>query len=494
MNLQSLVWLRPELCLTAFACIALVVDLVLRGRDSALVGFFSLLGLVATGVFLVLQYRDEPPTGPVFGCMAVDRFATLFKLFAVGSLAFVVLFTMLSRRTKRDGYGEFYFILLCAGLGAFFLASTYHLLLLYLGLELLSISSYILAGYAKGSRKSGEASLKYVVFGAVASGVMLYGFTFLYGLTGTLDLQRIGPALREQFSISPVPISIAVALSLAGFAYKISAAPFHFWTPDVYEGAPTPVTTFLAVASKGAGFAALLRFLAAGFVPDPDLGGPEAMLAYRDKLGALVAVLAALTMSLGNLAALGQTNLKRLLAYSSIAHAGYVLMGVATMDRDGFSSVLFYLVVYYFMNLGAFGAVIYFADTTGDEELEDLRGLGWKAPVVGAAFVTFLVALIGLPPTAGFPGKWFLFKAAVDKGYLWLAVVAAVNSAISLFYYFRIAKAMYLRPESDAKFATVRPAPAFAGLLVLLAAGTLFFGVGFSPLFEYIDYSQNVLR
>ena len=493
-SLEQLVWITPELCLTAFACIALVVDLLFRGRDSALVAFFCLLGLAATGYFLVQQYWGTPPPGPVFGCMAVDPFATLFKLFAVGSLAFVILFTMLSRQTKKDGMGEFYFILLCAGLGAFFLASTYNLLLMYLGLELLSISSYILAGYTKGDQRSGEAALKYVVFGAVASGVMLYGFTLLYGLTGSLDLLTIGPRLRDQFAVSPIPISIAAALALAGFTYKISAAPFHFWTPDVYEGAPTPVTTFLAVASKGAGFAGLLRFLAAGFVPDSSSAGPEAMHQYGDKLGALIAVIAAITMTLGNFAALGQTNLKRMLAYSSIAHAGYVLMGAATMNGDGFRSVLFYLVVYYFMNLGAFGAVIYFADTTGGEELEDLRGLGWKLPVVGVAFVTFLVALVGLPPTAGFTGKWFLFKAAVQKGYLWLAVVAAVNSAISLFYYFRIVKAMYLRPEGEARFTVVRSEPVFAGLLVLLAAGTLWFGVQFQPLLSYIAFSQNVLR
>jgi NADH-quinone oxidoreductase subunit N len=304
----------------------------------------------------------------------------------------------------------------------------------------------------------------------------------------------IGDRLGEQFAASPIPISIAFALCLAGFAYKISAAPFHFWTPDVYEGAPTPVTTFLAVASKGAGFAALLRFLAAAFVPDRNLGGPEAMLAYGEKVGALVAVLAALTMTLGNLAALGQRNLKRMLAYSSIAHAGYVLMGVATLGADGFTSVLFYLVVYYFMNLGAFGAVIYFAETTGDEEIDDLRGLGWKMPLVGGAFVVFLVSLVGLPPTAGFPGKWYLFQASIERGYLWLAVVAAVNSAISLFYYFRIARAMYLRPESEAKFAPAPAKPVFAALLLALAGGTLALGLGFSPLYQYVSYSQSVLR
>ncbi|MBL8696387.1 MAG: NADH-quinone oxidoreductase subunit N [Planctomycetes bacterium] len=499
MNLlrEELSWITPELCLTLFACVALLVDLfVQKGRESVMVGFFSLMGLLATAFFLYRQYGVTPPAQPVFGCMVVDPFSTLFKLFAVGALAFVVLFTMLSRQTRPDGYGEFYFILLCAGLGAFFLASTYNLLLMYLGLELLSIASYILAGYAKGNRRSGEAAMKYVIFGAVASGVMLYGFTLLYGMTGSIDLTVIGPKLRDQFALDhgTIPISVATGLCLAGFAYKISAAPFHFWTPDVYEGAPTPVTTFLAVASKGAGFAALLRFLQAGFIPDRTLGGPEAMMGYSDKLGTLVAVLAALTMTLGNLAALGQTNLKRMLAYSSIAHAGYVLMGVATMNREGFSSVLFYLVVYYFMNLGAFGVVMYYANTTGDEQIDDLKGLGWRSPLVAITMVAFLVALVGLPPTAGFIGKWFLFTAAVKKGFLWLAVVAGINSAISLFYYFRVARAMWLRPEEEAKYATVHASPAFAALLLVLAVGTVWFGVGFDSLLRYCDYSQNLLR
>lgn len=497
MGLEQIYWIRPELCLTAFACFSLIIDLVFKGRDSAVVGAFSLFGLVATGAFLVFQYGEVPPVGQVFGCVAVDRFATLFKLFAVASLAFVMLFTMLSRRTQREGFGEFYFILLCAGLGAFFLASTYNLLMMFLGLELLSISSYILTGYYKGNRRSGEAALKYIIFGAVASGVMLYGFTLIYGLTGTLDLLEISKnqLFRQQFEAGPVPISVAVSMCLAGFAYKISIAPFHFWTPDVYEGAPTPVTTFLAVASKGSGFAAMLRFLAAGFVQDGNLGGPELMMKYGDKLGALMALIAAITMTLGNLAALQQTNLKRMLAYSSIAHAGYLLMGVATMNDAGFQSVLYYLVAYYFMNLGAFGAVIYFANTTHGDELEDLRGLGWRAPIVAGSFVVFLVALVGLPPTAGFTGKYLLFEAAVKNGYQWLALVAGLNSAISLFYYFRIAKAMYLRSPEEGRFQQVHASPALAGLLVLLAIGTLWFGVGpgVGQLKNYAEASQTVV-
>lgn len=493
--LENIYWIRPELCLTAFACFALIVDLALR--ESMLVGAFSLMGLLMTGGFLIDQYTQTPPVGHVFGCVSVDRFATLFKLFAVGSLIFVILFTMLSKRTRREGFGEFYFILLCAGLGAFFLASTYNLLMMFLGLELLSISSYILTGYFKGNRRSGEAALKYIIFGAVASGVMLYGFTLIYGLTGTLDLLEIGKRqlFRAQFDANPAPISIAVALCLAGFSYKISIAPFHFWTPDVYEGAPTPVTTFLAVASKGSGFAAMLRFLAAGFVTDPNFAGPEAMMGYGSKIGNLVALLAAVTMTLGNLAALQQTNLKRMLAYSSIAHAGYILMGVATMNDKGFQSVLFYLVAYYFMNLGAFGAIIYFANTTNGEEIEDLRGFGWRSPVVAATFVVFLVALVGLPPTTGFVAKYNLFVAAVKDGYQWLAVVAGVNTAISLFYYFRIAKVMYLRGPEEGRFQKVQMSPTLAGLLVILAVGTLWFGIGpgVAQLQNYAAASQTVV-
>jgi NADH-quinone oxidoreductase subunit N len=282
-------------------------------------------------------------------------------------------------------------------------------------------------------------------------------------------------------------VAVAVVLVFAGFAYKVSVVPFHFWTPDVYEGAPTPVTTFLAVASKAAGFAVLLRFVGALFMVE---GVAETVGAYGGRIGLLLAILSAVTMTLGNLSALRQASLKRLLAYSSIAHAGYVLMGLACMTSAGFEAAMFYLAAYYFMNLGAFGFLLYFQGVTGDESVESLRGLGFKAPLVSIAMVAFLVALTGLPPTIGFFGKYLLFVEGVHSGLTWLVVVAALNSVVSLFYYFRVAKALFLSAPSEA---TPAPQPWFAGLLAALGVLTIVGGVWNDPLQEWSAAGQASL-
>ena len=313
----------------------------------------------------------------------------------------------------------------------------------------------------------------------IRPGIMLYGISLLYGLTGTIDLIEMGTAdgtgwplgLAAQFAHDPAPVAIAVILVLAGFAYKVSVVPFHFWTPDVYEGAPTPVTTFLAVASKAAGFAVLLRFVGSLFLMD---GVDATVAAYGDRISLLVGILAAVTMTLGNLSALRQASIKRMLAYSSIAHAGYVLMGLAVMTPEGFSAAMFYLAAYYFMNLGAFGFLLYFEGVTGSEDVSALKGMGWKAPMISIAMVAFLVSLTGLPPTVGFYGKLLLFYETVDAGLYWLVVIASLNAVVSLFYYFRIAKALFLAEPAEA---TPRPQPYFVGFLTLLAFLTILYGV-----------------
>jgi NADH-quinone oxidoreductase subunit N len=442
---------------------------------------------------LLGQWRELGPAGarpdPALGMVVIDRFGTFFKLFTVGSLAIVALFVLYDRRERKHGIGEYYFLLLGAAIGIFFMVSTNNLVLLMLGLELLSLASYSLAGFHKGSKRSAEAALKYIVFGGLSAGVMLYGISLLYGLTGTIDLSVMGRgtadgtavSLAEQFAVSPVPVAIAVVLVLAGFAYKVSVVPFHFWTPDVYEGAPTPVTTFLAVASKAAGFAALLRFMGALFLVE---GVGEAVSAYAGRIGLLLAILAAITMTLGNLSALRQTNLKRLLAFSSIAHAGYALMGVAVMTDQGFSAAIFYLAAYYFMNLGAFGFLLYFEGVTGSEDVDSLKGLGWRYPLVSCAMVVLLVSLTGLPPTVGFYGKLLLFYEGVDAGYGWLVVIAALNSVVSLFYYFRVAKALFLAtPEEGRTIAQ----PVLASLITVLAVFTLVTGLFNRPLQEWSE-------
>jgi NADH-quinone oxidoreductase subunit N len=492
--LQDMGRIAPEIVLSLLSLVALVWDLVTKGRDSRQIGYLSLAGLAVVAYLLFGQWADlTAPGAPerlsAFGMVTIDTFGTFFKMFTVGSLAVVILFVLADRRERRDGIGEYYFLLLGAGIGAFFMVSTSNLLLLMLGLELLSLASYSLAGFHKFERRSAEASMKYVIFGGLSAGIMLYGISLLYGLTGTIDLVEMGTAdgtawplgLAAQFAHDPVPVAIAVILVLAGFAYKVSVVPFHFWTPDVYEGAPTPVTTFLAVASKAAGFAVLLRFIGSLFLIE---GVDATVAAYGDRIGFLLAILAAVTMTLGNLSALRQASVKRMLAYSSIAHAGYVLMGLAVMTPEGFSAAMFYLAAYYFMNLGAFGFLLYFEGVTGSEDIAALKGMGWKAPLVSIAMVAFLVSLTGLPPTVGFYGKLLLFYETVDAGLYWLVVIAALNAVVSLFYYFRIVKALFLAEPAEAD---ARPQPYFVGFLAILAVLTVVFGIHTAPLQNWSD-------
>lgn len=492
--LQSLPSIAPELALTVLLCAVLVFDLLLKGRDSRKVGYLTLGGLAVIGWMLLGQWADLGAPGAqtrVFGMVEIDRFGTFFKLFTVGSLAVVALFVLLDRRERRHGIGEYYLLLLGAGLGIFFMVSTSNLLLLMLGLELLSLASYALAGFHKGDKRSAEAAMKYVVFGGLSAGIMLYGISLLYGITGTIDLAAMasGPnSLAAQFQTSPIPVAVALVLVLAGFAYKVSVVPFHFWTPDVYEGAPTPVTTFLAVGSKAAGFGALLRFAGKLFLVQ---GADGSIQQYGARVGTLLAILAAVTMTLGNLAALRQSSMKRMLAYSSIAHAGYVLMGLATMESNGWNAAMFYLAAYYFMNLGAFGFVLYFESVTGTDDIASLKGLGAKALWVSVPMVVFLVSLTGLPPTAGFMGKYMLFVAAMDNGLFWLSLVMALNSVVSLFYYFRIVKALFLSEQSDRGM----PAQsALTGSIVVLAILTVIFGLYVAPLQQWAEAGVSSLR
>jgi NADH-quinone oxidoreductase subunit N len=492
--LDGLAAIAPEVALTCVACLALVVDLLMRGRNSRRVGWLTLAGLGVTALLLVRQW--SAPTTTAFNMVVVDRFGNFFKLFTVAALAVVTVFVMNDRRERRHGIGEYYFLLLGAAIGIFFMVSTNNLLLMVLGLELLSLASYALAGFHKGDKRSAEASMKYVIFGGLSTGIMLYGISLLYGLTGTLDLSLMGSAngsalpagLLPQLAASPIPVGIAIVLVLAGFAYKVSVAPFHFWTPDVYEGAPTPVTTFLAVASKAGGFGAFVRFLGALFLRD-DV--QKTVADYGHRIGLLLAVLAAITMTLGNLAAVRQASLKRMLAYSSIAHAGYVVIGLACMSEAGFSAAMVYLAAYYFMNLGAFGFLLYFEAVTGSDTVDSLKGMGFKAPFVSVAMVVFLVSLTGIPPTVGFYGKYLLFIEGFHSGLWWLVIIAVLNSVVSLFYYFRVVKALFLAQPSE------RPSlsqPVLAVSLVALSVATFLFGLWVRPLEQWVVRSLDFLR
>jgi NADH-quinone oxidoreductase subunit N len=336
---------------------------------------------------------------------------------------------------------------------------------IFLGLETLSISLYILAGFLRDQIRSNESALKYLLLGAFASGFVLYGIALVYGATGSINLARVARALTLGQVHSPVLLTIGMGLLIIGFGFKVAAVPFHMWAPDVYEGAPTSVTAFMIVGTKAAAFAAFLRIL---------LTGLPALL--PDWSGVLW-VLAILTMTVGNVVAIAQTNIKRMLAYSSIAHAGYILVALVTGAKFGSGSILFYLLAYSFMNLGAFAVIVALARR--EEErlvIDDYAGLGLRRPVLGAAMALFMFSLAGVPPTAGFMGKLYVFSAAIQSGYVGLAVIGVVNSVISAFYYLRITVVMYMASGSGEPLPE-RVAPTLALAILISAAGTLLLGL-----------------
>ncbi len=450
--LTSLSHFRPEIALAVTFVAAIFAEFAAK-RITLATGYTVLAGFAVTFVFLLLQ--SGPPV-QLFGSMSVvDPFATFFKFFTLITSAVIVLFSFRSKELEphRPHFGEYYSLLCAVTLGMFLMAGASNMLMMYLSIELVSITSYILAGFTKTTRRSSEASLKYVLFGGISSGIMLYGISILYGLAGSLDIFQI----RQAVAAAAIPVGSwsfaaligGILLMLAGFGYKISAVPFHFWTPDVYEGAPITITAFLAVASKAAGFAMMMRFFVCTFFDAPTMEGTWVNLQSVD-WNLIVAVISALTMTLGNLIAVWQDNLKRLLAYSSIAHAGYMLMGVVVLSNLGLTSVLIYFMVYFFMNLGAFYVVMVVADRTGSEDIDDYKGLAQRAPFLAFSLAVFLISLTGLPPTAGFIGKFNLFAAVLgNPKFYWLAIVGIINSVISLYYYARVFRNMYLREAEE---------------------------------------------
>ena len=370
----------------------------------------------------------------------------------------------------------------------FFMASSSNLLTAYLSLELVSLTSYVLTGFLPHNRRSSEAALKYLIYGGVASGTMIYGMSWIFGMTGSLDYAAIHQVLA-QGQVNKVALYMALVFIMAGFGYKIVFVPFHMWSPDVYQGAPTPFTAFLSVASNAAGIAIMIRFFfpaVSSMVPAGDWAVVSGV-----EWPHVVLFVSMITMTLGNLCALNQKNLKRMLAYSGIAHAGYMLMGLAVLNNDGLKAILFYVVVYLIMNLGAFLVVVMIANVTGNEEIETYRGLAWRGAVIPATcLAVFLFSLTGLPPFAGFIGKFFLFAAVLKQGgaFVLLAVVAIINSVISLYYYAKVVKTMFLDfPEPTD--AAVSVAPNNFTLLIPLTVLTIVLGIYFYPLAQYTSQS-----
>jgi NADH-quinone oxidoreductase subunit N len=469
-------YLLPAFVLAGAAIVVLVADVfVPRARPWPL-AVIALAGIVATLVALIPAAGVQ--TTIAHGTVAIDGFSLFFDTLFLLAAGITILMSARYLQVEGARAGTFYFLVLCATLGMMFMAAGSDLVTIFIGLETMAVSFYVLTGFLKPSRRSNEAAVKYFLLGTFSLGLLLYGISMLYGLSGTTNLHDLAAVLAsEQRSRW---IVLALILVASGIAFKIAAVPFHMWAPDVYEGAPTPITAFLSVGSKAASFAMLLRIFVQGM---PSLNADWRLL---------FAVLSVMTMTVGNIAALTQSNIKRMLAYSSIAHAGYLLIGVVAGTTRGVTAMLVYLFIYAFMQLGAFAVVAMLRrkDVIGDE-LKDLSGLFSRNPAAALAMLVFMLSLGGIPPTAGFMGKFYLFGAAIDAGYAWLAVIGVLNSAISLYYYFRVVVFMWIKTETIGSRVVVNPALAVA--LTLTLAGTLFFGVYPRSLFDFADASARTL-
>lgn len=475
MRIRPTDWLllSPELFLTAAALLVLCLAIFLEKSKEEFLAFFAIVLLAITGALLAfVAAHPARRRGPILaGMFVVDNFALFFKFLILLSIVLAILASIrFVGETPYPG-GEYYALLLFTGVGMFFMASGDNLISIYVALELMALSSYILAGYFKGEVKSTEAALKYFVLGAFSSAVLLYGMSLVYGVAGNMGLRQLG----KLFSAAPTTnlLSVGILLILAGLLFKIAAVPFHVWTPDVYEGSPTPVTAFFSVGPKLAAYAILARIFYVAF--------PK----FEPDWGLIVALVSAATMIFGNIAALLQSNVKRMLAYSSIAHAGYALLGVLAFRTEfGLWGILTYLLAYTFMNFGAFTLVIFLeAKGYAAESVADFNGLARRNMAAAAVMLVFLLSLAGIPPTAGFIGKYYLFTAAIKAGYAWLAVLAVLMSAVSLFYYFRIAAAMFF---SEAAGAKIRSSYALTTVVVICGAGTLLPGIVPQPFLELL--------
>ena len=483
-------YILPELVLTAGALLVLIVDVLLPKDRRGALAWVTLVALGAT--MASLAPFSSTHVEVAHGLLAVDRFALFFKIVFLVAAAITVLMSVRYLAIEGASPGEYYFLILCATLGMMIMAGGIDLITIFIGLETMAVSFYILAGFIKPSQRSNEAAVKYFLLGAFSLGILLYGMSLMYGLSGTTNLRVMAATFVGQEKDPRLVLALfagqerdprlvlAVILVVAGVGFKIAAVPFHMWAPDVYEGAPTPITAFLSVGSKAASFAMLIRIFLEGL--------PSMSADWR----LLFEVLSIITMTVGNVAAVTQTNVKRMLAYSSIAHAGYVLMGIVAGTERGITATLVYVMVYAFMQLGAFTVIVILRrqDVVGDE-LKDFSGLHVRNPFAAFAMLLFMLSLGGIPPTAGFMGKFWLFGAAIDAHYYWLALIGVLNSAVSLYYYVRIVVFMYLKKETIGSTPTT--SPTLAVVLGLAVAATLVLGVYPQLLFQVAEASARTL-
>ena len=485
-NFDSLAYFLPELALTILIVGMVLVDVLIKADRDRIVWIISLAGLAVTALLLTLQPATDQSI--FMGALTVDPYSRFFKWIFLVATAVILIASPYTRQLDGSSRPEYYLFLIAVMFGLFLMASAIDLIIVYLSIEIVSIGSFILAGFLKQDRRSSESSLKYVIYGALSSGVMLYGLSLLFGIAGSTNVFDVQAALAVVPEKAHLTLAVALLLILVGFGYKISMVPFHFWTPDVYEGAPTTITAYLSVAPKAAGFALALRILGIVFGSNGDLNTADWSPVPGLAVGSFMAVFAALTMTMGNFLAIQQSSVKRLLAYSSIAHAGYMLMAAVILNGQAFAAIMFYLAIYLFMNLGAFLVTIFVHNRFGFEEIDEWKGLGFKAPLIAVPMGIFLFSLTGLPPTAGFVGRVYLFSVLVESGqYWWLAVVGILNSVVSLYYYTRIIKVMFLDGEPTDE--SVSGHPVMTGLILILMIPVLLFGLYWPPLMGAVQSS-----
>ncbi len=494
--IQSLAYVKPEITAAITLVVVLIFDLIFKDKKG-IVPYIGLAGLVITFFTLISQNGNfasafVTSNGAKYGMFAVDPFGTFIKIIIILSSFLVILMSLSSNEIKsvHKRSGEYYTLIFGMIVGMMTLTSATDLILVYLSLELMSLSSYVLAGFLKLQKRPAESSLKYMIFGAASSGVMLFGISIFYGLFGTTNLYQIA-SFGNTEGIRFITLTIASIFVFAGIGYKISSVPFHFWTPDVYEGAPIPITAYLSVASKAAGFALLVRIVRTGFTSGADAHGFWHLLQGFD-WRTFIILLAVLTMTVGNMIALWQDNLKRMLAYSSIAHAGYMIMALAAFSNESLLAIILYFVFYMLMNFGAFYVIMVVANKTGSEDINTYNGLGYTSPFISTMMGIFLFSLAGIPPFAGFIGKLYIFIAVVDAKLITLAVIGLLNSTLSLYYYARVMKHMLLtKPNEDTP--TVNPGIYDKVMLLILAVPTLLFGIFFQQVVEFAQQSAKLL-
>lgn len=471
MDPQSLLTILPILIVAGWASLLLLIDLFIPKIRSWATPLLGALGLIAAMISLLAQFTRE--TSGFAGMIIADGFASVLQLLflVLGLVAIAQAYDYL--RKHRIARGEYYALLMFSLSGMMLMASAGDLIVVFVSLELLSIPLYVLAGFARPKIESEESAMKYFLLGAFASGFVVYGIALIFGVTGTTQLSGIFESLRAANSI-PSLAFLGAGMIIVGLGFKVAAVPFHMWTPDVYQGAPTSVTAFMSVGAKAGGFAALLRIFVAAF--------PETAATW----GPLTMWIAALTMAWGNVAAIAQKNIKRMLAYSSIAHAGYIFMAlpaaaVPAVAPEALRGALFYLIAYGITNLGAWGVVLALEKTEGTGlEIEDYAGLGTKSPALALAMTVFMLSLTGVPPTVGFMGKFYLFRAAIDADLFWLAIVGVITSLISAYYYLRVIVVMYMQEGSPVSHSEIL----LNTTVILSALATVVFGLLPGPLLQ----------